>query len=258
MTKYAGKLSIFAQLQEVLKGQEGKLVYRADVVQAVSDRFGTNPGSVILSDYCYNRFNNGIPFKQHLFEYVTRSTYKYLGECYPYNGLIFHKKKGSSSEEAVGEWLNGEKFLYDSEAPVSKEQLMRMYEEYMRIFRFELAVLKCAPTELRHLLGRIGELHCAIHTDGTLAKEVNQHGFDVIGGNGRRISVKATAQKKGAGFVTFNSNTFDRFEDVYILQYSEDDFHVMYFGEKEPIREAARVYDNKYELDMVKISLLAK
>lgn len=256
MSMDTGELTIYSQLLELLDGKEGKLVRTSEIRQAIKKRCGTNSDSVILSDYCYNRFNNGIAFQKHIFEYVTRSTYKYLGENHPYSGFIFHKKKGSSDEEVVGEWRNGVKFMYNSEAPISQEQLERMYEEYIRIFRFEQAVLKCAPAELRHLLGRIGELHCALNTNGSLAKETNQHGFDVIAENGRRISVKTTTQKNG--FIPFNSNTFERFEDVYVLQYINDDFKVVYFGVKEPVRELARLYEKTFEVDLSKLQALDK
>lgn len=256
MNQTKKKLSIYGQLVEHLKGQEGKLVYRSNVVEAIHQKYGTNRSSIILSDYCYNRYNNGISFKQHLFEYVTYSTYKYLGEHYPYTGFIFHKMRGKAEEEVVGEWRQGKKFLYDTTGPDYQEQLARVYEEYMRVFHYELGVLKCAPGELRHLLGRIGELHCALHTGGELAKETNQHGFDVIDPDGKRISVKTTAQIEG--FVTFNKNTFDRFDDIYVLQYINDDFKVLYYGDKEPIRHIGRLYEGRYEVDLAKIRVLEK
>ena len=164
--------------------------------------------------------------------------------------------RGKAKEEVVGEWGNGVKLFNDTTAPIHYEQMARVYEVYMRVFHYELGVLKCAPTELRHLLGRIGELHCAIHTGGQLAKETNQHGFDVIDSNGRRISVKATAQK--TGFISFNKNTFDRFDDIYVLQYANDDLNIMYYGDKEPIRNIGRTYGSNYEVDIAKILALGK
>ena len=256
MSQTKNKLSIYEQLVEVLKGQEGKLVDSADVTKPLKQKYDTNPSSVLLSDYCYNRFNYGISFQQHLFEYVTRSTYKVLGEDYPYTGFIFHKMRGKAVDEVVGEWRNGVKFLYDSTAPIQQEQMARVYEEYMRVFHYELSVLKCAPAELRHLLGRIGELHCALHTGGELARETNQHGFDVVDPQGRRISVKTTAQTKS--FISFNKNTFDRFDDVYVLQYANDDFNIIYYGDKEPIRHIGRTYGSNYEVDIAKIRALGR
>lgn len=41
--------------------------------------------------------------------------------------------------------------------------IRKLYEEYNEILRYEMNVLKCKPSELRHLIGRIGELYCAMH-----------------------------------------------------------------------------------------------
>ena len=72
-------------------------------------RFGTNEGSIIPSDYCYNRLNNGINYEEqlHLFEYLGRNRYKYLGMNYPYTGKVFHHPK-NGFEICVGELLNGQ------------------------------------------------------------------------------------------------------------------------------------------------------
>ncbi len=45
-------------------------------------------------------------------------------------------------------------------------------------------------TELRHLCGRIGELYVAMITNGQMATQVNQRGYDVVSAAGERISVK--------------------------------------------------------------------
>ncbi|PIC89084.1 hypothetical protein CSV71_11070, partial [Sporosarcina sp. P21c] len=129
---------------------------------------GTKPVSVIPSDFCYNRFNTGIPFTKHLFEYLTKSTYKYLGENVPYTGLILHMSKSTQEEVVIGEWRDGVKTIYPAEMQdhdtISADQIKQLYEEYIRVLRFELHVLSCQPTELRHLIGRIGELYCAMMT----------------------------------------------------------------------------------------------
>ena len=104
-------MTIFQQIKEVLKDKTGMIVKSSDVIEMLRSRFGTNPSSVILSDYCYNRFNDGIKFTRHIFEYLDSNSYKYLGENYPYNGNIIHKPKGQEIEKIVGEWKNGIKFL---------------------------------------------------------------------------------------------------------------------------------------------------
>ena len=86
----------------------GTVFTRQEIIDKVVLKHGCNPSSIIPSDYCYNRLNNGIDFGNylHIFEYLTRSSYKYLGENYPYNGKIYHKPK-SGQEIVVGEWVNG-------------------------------------------------------------------------------------------------------------------------------------------------------
>lgn len=74
-------------------------------------RFGTKEGSVIPSDYCYNRVNNGITLnKPAVFEFLGRGKYRCLGLAYPYNGPIYHKPK-SQTEFIVGKCINGERII---------------------------------------------------------------------------------------------------------------------------------------------------
>lgn len=242
-------MTIYEQLKSILDNRLDEIVTPVEVRRTLQVVYGTNPKSILLSDYCYNRYNNGADFNKHLFEYIDRNSYKYLGEKSAFTGLIFHKPKGQEKEIIVGEWNNGVKSLYkktnDTET-VSREQIMNLYNEYQRILRYELNILNCKPTELRHLIGRIGEFICAIKTNGSLSRQTNQHGFDVIS-NGRRISVKTTAQK--TGFIPINKNTFKDFDDLFIIQYANDDFHIIYYGPKELV-ESSRTFNRKYEVDI--------
>ncbi|MEC2078080.1 DUF7225 domain-containing protein [Metabacillus fastidiosus] len=254
-------LPIYEQVKEAMHGKTDDIIIPSEVKAYLTRKFGTNPGSIILSDYCYNRYNNGISFDKHLFEYINRNSYKYLGENYPYTGLIFHKPKGQDTEVVVGEWRNGEKIIYEKTPDnnpiekISKEQIMKLYEDYYQILNHEMNLLNCKPTELRHLIGRIGEFICAIYTDGSLSRETNQHGFDVIS-KGRKISVKTTAQT--AGFITINQNTFASFDDLFIVQYINDEFKIIYYGPKEEILSISRNYENKYEVDIKRLKAIVK
>ncbi|AXH99789.1 hypothetical protein DV702_08615 [Sporosarcina sp. PTS2304] len=252
-------MKIYDQMKQVLAGREGEIINATELRRKLQLEYDTKPGSIILSDFCYNRYNFGVGFNKHLFEYLTRSTYKYLGENAKYTGLIYHKPKGTEHENVVGEWKNGERVMYKDPKTgsffISPSQISHLYEEYIRVLHFELNILSCQPTELRHLIGRIGELYCAIVTEGQLAREVNQHGFDVIS-NGRKISVKTTAQQT-AGFITFNRNTFETFDDIFIVQFRDNDFHILYHGAKEPIEQVARIYKTAYEVDLEKVKRLA-
>ncbi|RXJ85295.1 hypothetical protein CRU87_10775, partial [Aliarcobacter trophiarum LMG 25534] len=47
--------------------------------------------------------------------------------------------------------------------------LEQLYNKYLEILNFEIKYFNHKPTELRHLIGRLGEFYCAIKTNGTLA-----------------------------------------------------------------------------------------
>lgn len=101
--------SILEKVKDTFENCEiGTVFTRQEIIDKVVLKHGCNPSSIIPSDYCYNRLNNGIDFGNylHIFEYLTRSSYKYLGENYPYNGKIYHKPR-SGKEIVVGEWVNG-------------------------------------------------------------------------------------------------------------------------------------------------------
>ena len=80
----------------------------AEIKNRIYNQFGRNPGSVIPTDYCYNRYNHGIDFSKQLklFEYTSQKTFRYLGENYPYTGKVYHKPKGGN-EICLGEFVNG-------------------------------------------------------------------------------------------------------------------------------------------------------
>jgi len=80
-------------------------------------------------------------------------------------------------------------------------------------------------TELRHLCGRIGELYACTITNGQMALQVNQHGYDVVSSGGERISVKTTGTAKG-GTVNFNANTLGLVDRVIILRVNTDEMQV--------------------------------
>lgn len=250
-------MTIYEQIKSVLNNRIGEVITSGEMREWLSKEYGTNPSSIILSDYCYNRYNYGIAFTKHLFVYINRSTYKYIGENAPYTGFIFHRPKGAETEQIVGEWKSGMFAFYENyqdiepgnegnQTYISKKQVTKLYEEYFDILKFEMATLNCKATELRHLIGRLGEFFCVLQTGGELARQTNQHGFDVLN-NGRRISVKTTAQI--SGFISINQNTFSQFDDFFVAQYINDDFKVLFYGPKEQI-PLARAYGSKYEVNL--------
>ncbi len=134
---------------------------------------------------------------------------------------------------------------------MKQENIRLLLDKYLEIIDIEINQLGCKATEVRHLLGRIGEFYCAIETNGTLATQTNQRGYDVICSNNRKISVKTTAQK--SGFVTFNKRTLDLADDIMIIQYSEDGLKKIYFGTSKFIIPYCRTWKENFELDISKI-----
>ncbi|QED49079.1 DUF7225 domain-containing protein [Cytobacillus dafuensis] len=258
-------MTIYEQIKHILNARIGEAVTAGEVKELLLKEYGTNPSSIILSDYCYNRYNQGIAFTKHLFLYINRSTYKYIGENAPYTGFVYHKPKGEEAERIVGEWTNGVFNFFENHrnieqdnevnpAYISKTLVAKLFEEYFNILKFEMSTLNCKATELRHLIGRLGEFFCVLQTGGELARQTNQHGFDVLN-NGRRISVKTTAQD--SGFISINQNTFSQFDDFFVVQYIQDDFKVLFYGPKEQV-PLARTYGSKYEVDINALKKMQK
>ncbi len=131
---------------------------------------------------------------------------------------------------------------------LTKTQIEILYQKYLDVIRLETIELGCAATEVRHLIGRLGEFYCAIETNGILAKEVNQHGFDVVSENGRRISVKTTAQK--SGFVAINKKTLNKVDDLMIVQYINNELQIIYFDTIENATKDCRTWKDTFELDI--------
>lgn len=131
---------------------------------------------------------------------------------------------------------------------VTQDQLKTLYNKYLDLIDLEIQKFGVKPTEVRHLIGRLGEFFCAIETKGALAHTSNQHGFDVISSSGRKISVKTTAQK--TGFVPISASTLDKVDDLMILQFDEGTLNIIYYGEISKAINVARYNKrvNKYEV----------
>lgn len=83
-----------------------------------------------------------------------------------------------------------------------------------------------APTELRHLCGRIGELYAALITNGQMATTVNQKGYDVVSALGERISVKTTAIMGSSGHITFNQNSLPEVDRIIVLRINTEEMQI--------------------------------
>lgn len=113
-------------------------------------------------------------------------------------------------------------------------QIIQSLGEAMAWFERELQ-WGVQPTELRHLSGRIGELYAALITNGQMATEVNQEGYDVVSGLGERVSVKTTAVMGWSGHINFNPNTSCKVERIIVLRINTEEMQIetLFNGETE-------------------------
>ena len=102
---------------------------------------------------------------------------------------------------------------------LSQVQIIRSLGEALAWFEKELS-WGVAPAQLGHLTGRIGELYAAMITRGQMALATNQHGYDVIGADNARISVKTVTS---SSHVTVRRATFQHVDRVLILRINVQD-----------------------------------
>lgn len=108
---------------------------------------------------------------------------------------------------------------------LTQMQLIQSLGEAMAWFEREIS-WGVPATELRHLCGRIGELYAALITNGQMATEVNQKGYDVVSADGERISVKTTATMGSAGTIAFNANTLELVDRVIVLRINTEEMQI--------------------------------
>jgi len=104
-------------------------------------------------------------------------------------------------------------------------QIIQSLGEAMAWFERELT-WGVPPTELRHLCGRIGELYAALITNGQMATEVNQRGYDVVSKEGEHISVKTTATASGSGHATFSGSSLAYVDRVIVLRINTEEMQI--------------------------------
>lgn len=101
-------MTIYNQIKQDFSGDVGREFTTAEIKQRIQERYGSSRSSVIPSDYCYNRQNEGVSNTRHLFEYLGRARYRYLGEGHRYTGQVFSCRRGTKKDQLVGEWRDGE------------------------------------------------------------------------------------------------------------------------------------------------------
>jgi thermostable 8-oxoguanine DNA glycosylase len=126
-------MTIYKQIIELLKDDVGRTVSPSEIIKALKLKHGTKASSIILSDFCYNRINDGIKFDKHIFQYFDHNKYKFLSENYPFTGLIIHKPKGAKNEFIVGEWILGRKIIYKTPIDKNSKQATVIIDSVLRL-----------------------------------------------------------------------------------------------------------------------------
>ena len=108
---------------------------------------------------------------------------------------------------------------------LTQMQLIQSLGEAMTWFEREMS-WGVPPTALPHLCGRIGELYAALITNGQMAIEVTQKGYDVVSAEGEKISVKTTAMMGSSGHVSFNANTLSLVDRVMVLRINSEEMQI--------------------------------
>ena len=138
---------------------------------------------------------------------------------------------------------------------INFENIQPLYDKYLDLLQFEVETLGVKPTEVRHLIGRLGEFHCVKEVRGTLPARANQPGFDVLSHDGRKISVKTTAQVDG--FVAISKKTALLADDLMLVQYTQGQMTTIYHGCIHQAIKDTRQYGDNYELDISKAKKIA-
>jgi len=109
------QLNLYEQIKEtMLLHSYGTELSTAQIRDEVARKYGTNKDSIIPTDYCYNRCNKGIDFNKqpHLFDYIKRGRFIYIGENAVYNGYVIHCSKDSNKEQKIGIWEDGKLIIF--------------------------------------------------------------------------------------------------------------------------------------------------
>ena len=123
-----------------------------------------------------------------------------------------------------------------------------LYGRYLELVRSEMEEFGVKPTAITHLMGRLGELHCAVEVCGKLADLTNQPGFDVESPSGKKISVKTTAQV--SGFVSISANTLQKADELMLVQYLNGQTKTVFHGSVQKAVTGTRMWEGRYELDI--------
>lgn len=105
---------------------------------------------------------------------------------------------------------------------LNQMQTIQSLGNNLAMLQQEVEIFGVSATETRHLVGRIGELYACVITNGQMAPNTNEKGYDVVSNTGERISVKTTATTTTTGGALFNLKTLNLVDRIMIMRIDED------------------------------------
>ena len=98
---------------KTLKVEYGSRIPTGAIQRYMKHHGGYERGSVLPTDYCYNRMNRAkYSFRYHVFRQDSRGWFEYLGPNHNHTGPILWKDR-DGTEKQVGEWQSGSYGLWE-------------------------------------------------------------------------------------------------------------------------------------------------
>ena len=125
-------MKIPEQVELALSKSGKKIFTRKEILQIMSSISEVNESSVIPSDYCYNRTNDGIDQNQKpdpkFLIFNGGGSYTYVGFNNKYTGLVYHKPK-NQEPYIKGQWVNGEYYSQENSDIKIESDIAQIIEE---------------------------------------------------------------------------------------------------------------------------------
>lgn len=106
---------------------------RSDIIaDVITKKYHNAAGSIIPSDYCYNRFNLGLFRKNNVKLFLwdkDEDLYEFVGENADCSDLIFGDSEHVNND-IIGECKHGKRILYDKYLDYARQKGKNIVKEY--------------------------------------------------------------------------------------------------------------------------------